>query len=285
MEQLRTLSYIAVISWVSKMCFAIIIPAQHPMYRSIFGYDGIIYFAGDEYMFIPVYLTVIIYSYGKSFNYKQIRNIICLAFFLGLVAQRKGVVTVFIPFLFLVYGYWRENKIIISFSKIYYVLSSLILFIFLFIENKIIHNKLFNLAFYEYHTLSIVSVDSILNLIKTNFSMFLFGITPFGKYEIINLPSFADHFMAFGNETGEKYRYALWSFPYGRLILNTGIIGSIIYLYYLIKSARYSSPIFFIIISSIGFCIIDNITPVNALSLGISLAVLYTSQRSQCQSL
>jgi len=282
-EEFRALAYIAVVSWISKMCFAILFPHPHPLYRQILGINGIIFFAGDEYMYIPVYVAIIVHTYEKNFHakqYKQVRNMILFSFILAIIAQRKGAISVLIPFLVLICCYYKRSTILTGCIKLYYLFSSTLIFSFLIIEDIIINNKLVKLAFLEYHTLADVSVKSIFYLIQNNLFGFLLGITPFGRYEIIDLPSFADHAYSFGEEAGEQYRYTLWSFPFGRVILNCGLIGLIIYFVFSCKAMRKNAPLFFIITSTFIFCTVGGISPVNALNLGMSLALLFQERRS-----
>lgn len=278
-EQVACLSIIAIIAWISKMAFAILIPHPHPWYRTILGMEGIMFFAGDEYMYIPVYLSIIIYTFKDRIHFKQIRNVIFLVLLLALIAQRKGSLQILLPFLFLMFFYYRKNKFFTYVLKIYYILNSIILFFFLLFQNDLISNELINLAFLEYHTLAESSLDSVYTLARESLWNFFWGITPVGKIEIVNLPSFVDTFMTFGEEVGEKYRYQLWTFPFGRCFPNAGLFGVIAYFVYYIKCVKFSAPLFFVVISTFIFCIYGNITPVNALSVGISLAFIYINQK------
>ena len=280
-EHVAKLAILAIIAWTSKMFFAILFPHPHPWYRTILGYDGIMYFAGDEYMYIPIYLSIIIYTFKEQLNFKSVRNVILIVLLLALIAQRKGSINILIPFLLMIYFYYRGNSFFTYILKIYYIFSTLVIFIFLLYEDILINNQLINLAFLEYHLLAQSSLDSIINFLQGPFWHSIWGISPIGKIEIINLPKYVDGFMAFGEEVGERFRYQLWSFPYGRCILNAGIFGVIVYFLYYIKNIKCSAPTFYIIISTFPFCIYANITPVFALSLGLALAFLYLNQESE----
>lgn len=278
-KQFSTLAYLAVVCWISKMIFSILFPHPHPWYREILGYNGIMYFAGDEYMYIPAYLAIIVYIFRDKIVYKKTLRILFLTLLLVIIAQRKGGIPILFSFILLVSFYYHKNTFLSNCLKVYYVFSGLIIFLFLLFIDHLVNDELILLAFSEYHILSKVSWDSFINLFSSGgiWSGF-WGITPFGKYEVIGLPNIADHFMAWGTEVGEKYRYQLWVFPFGRCIMNAGLWGWLIFLLYYIKIFRYQLPLFFLTISCFVFCIYGNITPVCALSIGFSLAFIYNVQ-------
>lgn len=280
-----TISKLAIFSWILKMCFAILLPHPYPWYRTILGFDGIMFFAGDEYLGIPLYMSIIVAIMGKSISFKYVRNVILFTLLLALIAQRKGSIPVLLCYILLMYTYYNRNKLIEFLMKFYYLFNSLIIFLLLLSVNYLTSNELIRLAFLEYTDLAKSSLDSVLHLFDKNLFNAFFGITPFGKYEIMNIPSYVDSFMSFGTEAGLKYRYMLWSFPWGRCFLNTGLIGFLIIIVYSFRSIRYSPPLFYIIISSFSICYFDNLTPVNAVCMGIGLAFLYSfSHNSEKQN-
>lgn len=274
-SQLASLSHLAIVCWISKMLFAIIFPHPNPWTRTQLGIEGIMYFAGDEYMFLPIYLSILIHYTKDRLIYKRSYIYIFIALILCVIAQRKGAIPIFLIFFMIVYFHQHNTfKVLSSLLKLYLVFGSIVTFLFLYFEDLIIHDEIINLAFLEYHTLAQVSWDSISNLLKSDFFGAIFGITPVGKYEVVNLPSFVDGFMTWGQEMGEKYRYQLWSFPFGRCILNSGFWGFFMCLFYSIRSIPYSLFVFYLTLSTIPFCFYENLTPVNAVATAFSLAFL-----------
>jgi hypothetical protein len=98
---------------------------------------------------------------------------------------------------------------------------------------------------------------------------------PFGKYEIKNLSDIADHPMSFGEEVGNKFRYAIWNIPYGRSLVNIGVFGTVLLLVNFFKSARkYNSAYFYLyfqIVLAMTFLVI---TPVGSVAIGLALAFI-----------
>lgn len=274
-EQFLELSKLIIFCWILKMVIAILIPHSHPLARSILGFNGIIFFAGDEYMSLPLYFAIILVIRGMNANFSKIYIMLFFILLLTMIAQRKGALQILLPFTALVWCYQHKSKLGIGILKFYYVLSAFILFFFLLNIKQLTSDPLILLAFREYSAFAEISIDSLEFLYKTNPLGFIFGISPFGKYEIIGLPAEMDHMMSFGKEVGEVFRYQFWSFPLGRCILNVGLIGFIYVLFYYFKACKYSAFIFFLIISSISICYYTNLTPVMAFAQGIVFAFLY----------
>ena len=274
------LAKLIIFSWGIKMFFAILIPQEHPLYRSILGINGTIFFAGDEYMTLPYFFVILLYLSHSNKQVKSLYKAIWIIFVMTLIAQRKGSIPIFLGLLFLIYSYSNKKWLGSLFLKTYYTCFSLLLFLFLYNIDHIIQNPLIQLAFYEYSELSRVAVDSISNIYHSNILEFIFGISPFGKYEIINLPTELDHLTSFGKEVGEKFRYQLWSFPLSRCILNVGILGCLtVYIYY-IKALRLPLPLFYLTIICIPICYYENLTPVNAFAIGIVYAFMYNVHKN-----
>lgn len=279
-DQYLKLSKLVIFSWTLKMLLAILVPHVHPLYRTIFGLNGIIFFAGDEYMTLPFFFAIIMCIKGKSLNIKKMIKILLFIFVLTLIAQRKGGVPIFISFFLLIWFHYKECRLGGFFLKLYYVAYTFIMFLFLYYIDYIFSDSLILLAFGEYSTLANVAVDSICNIFNHNLGEFILGISPFGKYEIINLPSLLDHFMSFGKEVGEKFRYQFWSFPLGRCLLNVGFAGFLVSIYYHFKAMKWSLPKFFMIISAIPVCYYSNLTPVTAFAMGILFSFLYNESKT-----
>ncbi|MDD3037274.1 hypothetical protein [Bacteroides sp.] len=278
-KQYLELSKLVILSWTLKMFLAILIPHAHPLYRTILGLDGIIFFAGDEYMTLPFFFAIIMCIKGRNLDVKKMMKVLLFIFILTLIAQRKGGIPIFISFFLLIWFHYREYRLGSFFLKLYYVAYTFIMFLFLYYIDYLFSDPLLLIAFSEYSTLANVAVDSISYIYNHNFLEFIFGISPFGKYEIINLPSVLDHFMSFGKEVGEKFRYQFWSFPLGRCLLNVGCLGFLASIYYHFKSMKWSLPKFFMIISAIPVCYYSNLTPVSAFAMGILFSFLYNEPR------
>lgn len=276
-QQYYNLSRLIIFCWIIKMTFAILIPHPHPLWRSILGLDGAIFFAGDEYLTIPYYLSILILT-NNRIEFKTIKKCILYIFILTMISQRKGAIPVLIGFYLIVLFYQNKNRIGILLMKVYYVFNAIFIYIFLYNVPYIFSDPLIILAFDEYSNFAHVAIDSLKELYNTDIYNFLCGITPFGKYEIVNLPSYMDHEMSFGKEVGEAFRYQFWSFPFDRCILNTGFIGFVLYLGYRISAIKYNLVYMFLLMSSMSVCYYYNMTPVNAFAMGITFAFLYNYQ-------
>ncbi len=270
------LSKLIVFSWTIKMFFAILIPHNSPLYREIFGIKGIIFFAGDEYLTIGIYYAI--FCATKAFQKKELlRSFFSLNFILLLtiISQRKGAIPyfTFINVMLLVY-YFYKNKTLHKLYNFYVILSPIITFIFIAWGYNFL-NPLIKLAISEYHELSLSALKSIMNIQNTNIYSFLFGISPFGKYEIIDLNPLNDHLMSFGKEVGEKYRYQLWTIPGDRLLLNTGLIGFICYYIYALRYAfsenMYIYSLYYIGLGIFSFSLM---TPISGFTYGIVVSFL-----------
>lgn len=271
-KDLIFISKLAIFSWTVKMFFAILIPQEEPLYREIFGFQGIIYFAGDEYMTIGSFLMIILLLMKKNdLKFIPIFMLLNFIFLLTLIAQRKGGVPYFIILNIILFIYFYiKNTITHKLFNLLIIINSFSIFLFLYFVVPLLP-EVIHLSFLEYSALSSSALDSIANI---NIYNQIFGITPFGKYELINLDPIFDHAMSFGKEVGEKYRYKLWAIPLGRLILNVGLIGYFYYLIYIIIRAFKENVVSFYLLSSMmGFFYFSLITPVSAIAIGISLSV------------
>lgn len=270
-EDLIFISKLAIFSWTVKMFFAILIPHEAPLYREIFGFQGIIFFAGDEYLTIGSFLMIILLLVKRNeLKFIPIFILLNFIFLLTLIAQRKGGVTYFIILNIILFIYFYiKNSTVHKLFNFLMVINIFLGFLFLYLVVPLLPEDV-QLGFLEYSALSSSALDSIANI---NIYNQIFGITPFGKYELINLNSIFDHSMSFGKEVGEMYRYQLWTIPMGRLILNVGIIGYLYYLAYIVIRASRENIVSFYLLSSImGFFYFSLITPVSAIAIGISLS-------------
>ena len=272
------LGKLAIFCWTIKMVLAIIIPHHNPLYRSILGLNGIIFFAGDEYLTIPFYMVMLAMIKGAYFNWRKALKIVFLILFLALIAQRKGALPVLIGLLLIIWINAKRIKILGILLKLYFAFSTVFIFLFLYNISDIVHDPLIILAFDEYSNFAHVAIDSLENESKLNPLGFIFGISPFGKYEIINLPFYMDHLMSFGEEVGKIYRYQFWSFPYERCILNIGVLGFVITIIYRVLAIKRNILHCFLIISCIPVCYYFNMTPIYAFALGIIFSFLYNYQ-------
>lgn len=274
-DQLVNASKLAIFSWILKMASAIVFVHPNPLYREIFGFNGIIYFAGDEYLNIPLYLCIIMVIRGLNTNFFKMYVVTFIVLILIILAQRKGGFPILMVFLLTIYSFQRNIYLLGLGIKFYIFTYSILIFLFLLYLKILVDEPLILLAFNDYNTLTITSLKSYQNLLNGNSFSGLLGISPFGKYEIIGLPVWADHFMSFGKEVGEKYRYQFWSFPFGRALLNSGIFGVIIILIYYIKSFKFPLPLFYVITSAFAITYYENLTPVSSICFGILFALLY----------
>ncbi len=278
LEKFDKLARLIVFCWIMKMSVAILIPHPHPLWRNILGINGAIFFAGDEYLTIPIYIAILILI-NKTINFTKIKQCIWFIFLLTMIAQRKGAIPVLLGFYLVVVFYQNKNRIGTIIIKLYYVINAILIFTFLYYVPKIFYDPLIILAFDEYTNFAHIAIDSLNKISQSDPYNFICGISPFGKYEIINLPSYMDHEMSFGKEVGEIYRYQFWSFPFGRCVLNTGVAGFIIFIIYRIKSMKYNLMYMFILISCMPVCYYYNMTPVDAFAMGISYAFIYNYQK------
>jgi len=287
-KQVSQLAYIAIIAWTAKMFFSIIFVADHPMYRQVFGMDGIIYFAGDEYLSLGVYVASIIVlsrlaGDTRSVKWALLFLLMSTALFLSLLAQRKGAPSYFL-IVFLMMAIERYNiKSMKLPLNLLILLSPWATFLFLLIILPQA-DVLIRAAFFEYSNLLDSALSSLYHLAQTRPHNAFLGIGPAGMYEIINLHSINDHQTSFGKEVGERYRYAIWSIPYTRLILNVGALGFVLAVVYLISAIRMPVASFYLYSAALIFFYIGNITPPAAVSLGIAFVVLTNFFKRKAQN-
>lgn len=275
-----SLLYFSMFCWVVKMITMILFPTDHVIIREILGIQWKIFFAGDEYLSFGLISACIIslLSMGKEkyFIYKRCFLYCFVALILALIAQRKGSIPYFsVVFLMLFTSYYK-SYFLTAMSNLAMIVYASLFFLFFSVIYPVLP-ELYQLAFSEYNTLYVSAVDSIGNMIQENpYGAFL-GIGSMGLYKIVSLPEYADHVFSFGSEVGNTYRYAIWNIPFGRLIINVGIIGFFIILlcliYNVIKAKQ--SSVFYILFSIIPFFGMYGLTPIKSIYIGFSFVVLY----------
>lgn len=276
-DEIIVLSKIAIFSWITKMFFSIVFVHPNPLYREIFGIKGIIYFAGDEYLSLGIYVcSILILMQKETIKYKYFVFTLLFAFILALIAQRKSSVPYFILLFILL---WIEHRDKHKFFKLFnfsLVINEWAAFLFIYIVVMQINSPLLKLAFLEMANLVNSTIESLKHLWNTNIIESLFGITPIGKYEIRNLPIEFDHEMAFGKEVGQKFRYMIWGLPFGRILLNIGLLGFIYLHFNIIRNVNRLRPnVFYLYFCILPIFTYSIITPVMAIASGIGLASLY----------
>jgi len=273
--EIRILCVLATFAWTAKMLCAILIPAEAPLYREILGYKFNIPFAGDEYLTLGVYSVIVLSLSGvgpKTSDSKLIKYLLFSAFLLCIVAQRKGALQYFgVIFFVTAWGsvFGVKQKIL----NLILLIQPWLLFIFLIFVVPFLPD-LMRLAFFDYANLLSSAVESLYQLFKDNYIASAFGIGPTGLYEIHGLNSLVDNEFAFGSEVGAQFRYVIWSIPYGRMLLNVGIFGSLIYVVYLLINMRRSSYEFYLYSTIFGIFYFQSTTPVESIAYGIAFAAL-----------
>jgi len=282
-EETIKLGKLAIFSWTMKMLFAILLPHSSPLYREILGIRGIIFFAGDEYLTIGIYVAAaFLLMKNKKENFFKWFWIINLPFLFSIIAQRKGSLPYFLILNALTFIHFKYNKKItnVIFNHLI-ILNTIYTFLFLIFGYSYLPNSL-QLAFYDQNGLLLSALESIRGISKENFVKFLMGSTPFGKYEIMGLNPIFDYSTSFGSEVGQKFRYQIWSIPGGRIILNSGFIGLVYYYGYLIyKSFKVKSVEFYMIFSLMPLFVFVLFSPVTAIALGYGLAVMIKHYRGE----
>lgn len=272
--EIKRLCILASFAWTTKMFCSILIPSENPLYREMLGLRFAVPFAGDEYLTLGVYAIIVLSVTGvapKSSDSKFIKCLLFAAFFLCIVAQRKGAIQYF-GFLLLIITWGNASSVKQKIVNIVLLVEPWLLFLFLGFVVPFLPD-LARLAFFEYANLLSSATESLHRLFQDNYVAAVFGIGPTGLYEIHGLNPLSDNIFAFGTEVGAPYRFVI-SLPYGRLILNVGILGSLIYFVYLLVNMRQSSFKFYLYVTISGFFYFQMISPVAAIACGITFAVL-----------
>jgi len=272
--------FLAIVGWTAKMFFAVLFPHENPWIREIFGFVGNIYFAGDEYLSLGVYLSILVFFVcHRSFRLSYYRWAIFLCFIsclLSLYSLRSGSVPYFIILFFVVFfSRLRLHGSLHLPVNLLILIYPFVIFCFLLLNAH--YALVLSGSFEEYSALSLSAVDSILNL---SILEGVLGVSAFGKYELIGLPSIFDHSYSFGNDAGELYRYELWTIPGGRLILNVGMLGYLAY-YIIMVCYSFASRVtfFYIVIAVSPIFYLGNVTLVYALAGGFAASFLVKHSR------
>lgn len=276
------LSKIAIFSWITKMFLSIIFVHPNPLYREILGIKGIIFFAGDEYLTLGAYTCcILILTQRSSIEYKKIFYTLLFAFILTLIAQRKSSIPYFTLIFLMLWIEYKNKPKYFKFFNLGLIINEWAAFLFILVIVLQLDSPLVRLAFLEMANLTETTMESLRNIWKTNIIESLLGITPIGKYEIRNLLPEFDHSMAFGKEVGQKFRYMIWGLPFGRVLLNIGLLGFIYLHFNLIRNAfRLRSKVFYLYFFLIPIFTYSIITPVTAIASGIGFACLYHYKHS-----
>lgn len=273
----------AMFCWVCKMAFMILLPSDNVIEREIFGVPWKIFFAGDEYLsfmlICAVTLQVGIHFYSKH-RLKGVCYFMCsLALVLALISQRKGAVPYFFFCFIMIYCFGRGVLPRLLFSTVLLVYT-LGMYLVSGPAYELLPSELMS-SLDEYHVLYNSAISSISHLMSNSTTTSLFGIGPAGLYEIFDLPLESDHIFSFGAEAGEKYRYAIWTVPFDRLLLNSGVIGVVLTVLYIMLSLARStgSAYLYMSFSLIPLFGLYGLTPVSSIFVGFALYAL-TLKRS-----
>lgn len=264
--------------WICKMFFMIVLPSDNVIEREIFGVPWKIFFAGDEYLSFMLICAVVL-QVGCFFyridKLKRICHVMCfIALILALVSQRKGAVPYFLFSFIMVFCFGR-GVICRVFFSVALIAYSLVMFFFSGLGYEFLPEGLMS-SLAEYHVLYNSAISSLeYIMLNSPFSSF-FGVGPAGLYEVFNLPLEADHIFSFGAEAGEKYRYAIWTLPYDRLLLNSGIAGVILVAVYILLALAQGagSAYMYISLSIIPLFGLYGLTPVSSIFVGFALYAL-----------
>jgi hypothetical protein len=277
-EEIVQLLYFSMFCWICKMMFMIAFPSGNVIQREILGFAWKIFFAGDEYLYFG-FMTFCIVSLVRFDSDAKKHYIKCfkycfVALVLAIIAQRKGAVPYFIIVYGILYCSYKGGLFLrIVSNSVLIVYASLFFLFFVFIYPII--PDVYKLAFSEYHVLYVSAVDSLIHLFDNNVYGSILGLGSMGLYEIFSLPGYADHSFSFGSEVGNIYRYAIWNLPFGRLSVNSGLLGLFLVLVFLLSKISKEPSVFYILFSVIPFFGMYGVTPISGMYIGFGLAVLY----------
>ena len=287
---IQRLSFLAACCWITKMLFAILIPHENPMYRDVFGVQWNIHFAGDEYLTLGILFSTILFLTRATLGpnaplpldvvLSKIKILLFAALILALLAQRRGAIVYFLVIYLVIF---IEDKY--RFSRAHLKFNSLMLVsgwsIFLFISVLVPWlPDVYQFIFLENVNLLDSALSSLGYLAATDPAHFLLGLGPAGLYEIKDLLPISDHTTSFGLEVGSAFRYEIWSLPYGRLILNTGLVGFIIYMLYLIALLQVRASLYYLYSSIFPIFYFSNYAPPMAFACGMALSAIYGANMS-----
>ncbi|WP_146779594.1 hypothetical protein [Vibrio paracholerae] len=272
------LLYLSMFCWVFKMIFMIIFPSEYVIQREILGIQWKIFFAGDEYLSFALISACIILLCNSSVdrvkNYKRCFVYCSFALLLAVLSQRKGAIPYFFIAFLMMYASYNGSLFFRVLANASLVFSSALMFFFFTLVYPNIP-ELYKLPFFEYYVLYVSAIDSVRNLFSYDPYVGYLGVGAMGLYEIISLPAHADHTFSFGQEVGNVYRYAIWNLPFGRLVMNVGLIGFALVCIFLTLNLHRFPAKYYIYFSILPIFGMYGVTPVSAIYIGFSLAVLY----------
>lgn len=276
-KQLESLSILAVLCWIFKMIFAILLPADNPMYREVFGVQWNIFFAGDEYLTLGIYLCIILcltrLDGSVRVSWLKLHVLVAFSLALALISQRKGAIFYFGVLWLVLWGEQRRSRLLYGLSNTTLFIMPWLQPIFLALIVPFLP-ALFRLMFLEYSELWGSALTSLMELSRSSLLSLLIGIGPAGMYEIFGLQPAFDHSTSFGREVGEVYRYAIWVVPYERLILNAGLTGFVIINLYILRNFRSFPSFYYLFLAVLPVFYAGNITPPSTLAIGLALIVV-----------
>jgi hypothetical protein len=279
-NHLKQIAWLASFSWVMKMVFAILFPSENLWIReSTLDRTELstMYFAGDEYIVIPLYVGVILALVEKKnkLDYILLFSIVIAVTVLALIADRRSVIGISVFMIAAIFIKKIDNKkldMIASF--LIFIISAFTAAFFLLFCVQFLPLSA-QIAFKVNQYLLSSAIDSVIFNLTKNPITLMFGLGADVPYEIINLNSIVDNEYAWGDKTGSAYRVALWYFPFGRLILNVGVIGAFLYLRYLCRIfVKYDFITCYLLFTASGLTILNSPTPVNAIAMGLGLSAL-----------
>jgi hypothetical protein len=281
-SRISSILVFAMICWIFKMLFMILLPSDNVIEREIFGIPWKIFFAGDEYLSFMLICAVLLHVGSEFYPTAKLKSVcyfMCfLALLLALISQRKGAIPYFLFSFTMIYCFGRGvisrvffATVLLSFTFGMYIVSGPA---YEFLPDSI------RSSLGEYHVLYNSAISSFSHLIASSPISSLFGLGPAGLYEIFDLPPTADHIFSFGTEVGERYRYAIWAVPFDRLFLNSGIVGGVLAVLYIVLTlARgQGSAYFYMSFSIIPLFGLYGLTPVSSIFIGFALYALTASK-------
>ncbi len=270
--------------WIMKMIFMILFPSDNVILREIFGFNWKIFFAGDEYLsFGMMSACILLLAYTSNFSsegFIKVRNkcfLFCfIALILALISQRKGSIPYFTLVFIMIYlsASYKKYRVLSALYNMVLIFSASSFFILFYFLYDFLPDVL-KLALNEYYILYVSAIDSVRFMLDNNPLGAVLGVGVAGLYRVMSLPEYADHVFSFGSEVGKEFRYAIWNLPLGRLSINSGIIGVIISLVFLLKRIIISPFSFYLFFGIIPFFAMYGVTPISAIYVGFSLGALY----------
>jgi len=279
LRQAKDLSHIALLAtftWTIKMISAILVPAENPIFRQLNAISGIMYFIGDEYLSLPIYLGAFLLLNKSAFRLRHYIYVsVCILFIVSLclVAQRRSsIIFGTIGILMLATSSVLSSKTLNVYVNLFFCFGISVISILAF---SVFFLYLPYEAQEDYDIQRVLlqsSVDSVVIEYSENIYEMMFGIGAGIPYRIQNLPAYAENEYNWGAETNMPYKTKLWGLPFDRLILNVGLIGFIIYIYFVfVLSMRKKFFELYILLSILPVFYLDSLSPVISTALATAL--------------